>query len=204
MPGEVLDDRLTLACILAPCACSKCSAKAREPWAPMRSCAACRLRPARGRVRSMPRYKLIIEYDGGPFVGWQTQANGESVQSALEMALTRFTSEAPLVHGAGRTDAGVHAMGQVAHLDLEREWDPEMLRNALNAHLRPHPISVLSALARRARFPGPLQRNGAPLSLSYPQSPLAAGARARPCLVASGHARCRGDARRGAPPHRQA
>ena len=93
----------------------------------------------------MPRYKLIIEYDGGPFVGWQTQANGETIQSALEAALTQFTGETPLVHGAGRTDAGVHAMGQVAHLDLERAWETDVLRNALNAHLRPHPISVLSA-----------------------------------------------------------
>ncbi len=93
----------------------------------------------------MPRYKLIIEYDGGPFVGWQMQANGASIQAALETALTRFTGEAPLVHGAGRTDAGVHAMGQVAHLDLEREWDADVLCRALNAHLRPAPISVLSA-----------------------------------------------------------
>jgi len=93
----------------------------------------------------MPRYKLIIEYDGSPFVGWQTQANGASVQSAIETALTRFTGEAPLVHGAGRTDAGVHAMGQVAHIDLEREWEAGVLCRALNAHLRPHPISALAA-----------------------------------------------------------
>jgi len=93
----------------------------------------------------MPRYKLTIEYDGGPFVGWQFQANGRSVQGELEAALTRFTGEAPVVHGAGRTDAGVHAFGQVAHLDLEREWKPDVLCSALNAHLRPHPISVLAA-----------------------------------------------------------
>ncbi|MBL8907131.1 MAG: tRNA pseudouridine(38-40) synthase TruA [Rhizobiales bacterium] len=93
----------------------------------------------------MTRYKLIIEYDGGPFVGWQTQANGPSVQSELEAALARFTGEAPLVHGAGRTDAGVHALGQVAHFDLEREWQADVLCRALNAHLRPNPISVLSA-----------------------------------------------------------
>lgn len=95
----------------------------------------------------MPRYKIIIEYDGTPFVGWQTQANGDSVQMVLETALSRFTGENPLVHGAGRTDAGVHAMGQVAHFDLEREWEAGVLCRALNAHVRPHPVSVISASA---------------------------------------------------------
>ena len=91
----------------------------------------------------MPRYKIIIEYDGTPFVGWQTQANGDNVQMVLETALSRFTGENPLVHGAGRTDAGVHAMGQVAHFDLEREWEAGVLCRALNAHVRPHPVSVM-------------------------------------------------------------
>jgi len=95
----------------------------------------------------MPRYKLTIEYDGGPFVGWQTQANGASVQSTLETALARFTGETPVVHGAGRTDAGVHAFGQVAHVDLERDWDADVLRRAINAHVRPLPVSVLVASA---------------------------------------------------------
>jgi tRNA pseudouridine38-40 synthase len=93
----------------------------------------------------MPRYKLTIEYDGGPFVGWQRQANGVSVQAAIEDALAGFAGEGPVVKGAGRTDAGVHALGQVAHIDLARDWKPDTIRDALNAHLRPHPVAILSA-----------------------------------------------------------
>ncbi|ADH91146.1 tRNA pseudouridine synthase A [Ancylobacter novellus DSM 506] len=93
----------------------------------------------------MPRYKLTIEYDGTPFVGWQIQAEGTSVQGALAQAVTRLTGEQVAVHGAGRTDAGVHATGQVAHVELSRDWRPDTVRDALNAHLRPHPIAVLSA-----------------------------------------------------------
>src|SRR5436190_3203978 len=93
----------------------------------------------------MPRYKLTIEYDGGPFVGWQIQDNGASVQGLVAAAVAAFCGEQPSVHGAGRTDAGVHALGQVAHLDLSREWEPDTIRDALNAHLRPHPITVLEA-----------------------------------------------------------
>lgn len=93
----------------------------------------------------MPRYKLTIEYDGTPFVGWQIQAEGTSVQGALAQAVTRLTGEEAAVHGAGRTDAGVHATGQVAHVELSRDWRPDTVRDALNAHLRPLPISVLSA-----------------------------------------------------------
>ncbi len=92
----------------------------------------------------MPRYKLTIEYDGTGFVGWQRQANGLSIQEALETALQRFCGEALTVHGAGRTDAGVHALAQVAHIDLAREADPETIRSAINHHLRPHRISILS------------------------------------------------------------
>jgi tRNA pseudouridine38-40 synthase len=91
----------------------------------------------------MPRYKLILEYDGAPFVGWQRQENGLSVQEALEGALAAMTGERPTVHGAGRTDAGVHALGQVAHVDLEREWDPFRLGEGLNALLHPRPVAVL-------------------------------------------------------------
>ena len=93
----------------------------------------------------MPRYKLTIEYDGTPFVGWQRQANGRSVQQAVEEALQRLSAEEPTLRGAGRTDAGVHALGQVAHFDLEREWSGDKLRDGLNAHLRPEPIAILAA-----------------------------------------------------------
>jgi tRNA pseudouridine38-40 synthase len=93
----------------------------------------------------MPRYKLIIEYDGTPFVGWQVQENGPSVAGALADAIERFAGERPVLGGAGRTDAGVHALGQVAHLDLAKDWEPDTVRDALNARLRPLPIAVLSA-----------------------------------------------------------
>ena len=85
----------------------------------------------------MPRYKLTIEYDGTGFAGWQRQKNGLSVQKALETAITRFCGERVPVRGAGRTDAGVHALGQTAHLDLTRVVAPEVLRSAVNHHLRP-------------------------------------------------------------------
>jgi len=93
----------------------------------------------------MPRYKLTIEYDGAPFVGWQIQASGLSVQSVLTNAIAAFTGERATVGGAGRTDAGVHALGQVAHVDLTREWEPDTVRDALTAHLRPHPVAVIAA-----------------------------------------------------------
>lgn len=93
----------------------------------------------------MPRFKLTIEYDGGPFVGWQRQDNGPSIQGALENAVRGYCQVDALVQGAGRTDAGVHALGQVAHVDLPRDDSPHVVVNALNAHLRPHPISVLAA-----------------------------------------------------------
>jgi tRNA pseudouridine38-40 synthase len=93
----------------------------------------------------MPRYKLTIEYDGAPFVGWQRQANGRSVQGAVEAAVARLTGESVILRGAGRTDAGVHALGQVAHLDLARAWTGDKLRDALNAHLRPDPVAILRA-----------------------------------------------------------
>jgi tRNA pseudouridine38-40 synthase len=93
----------------------------------------------------MPRYKLTIEYDGRPFVGWQIQENGLSVQGVLAEAVRAFCGEKVTVSGAGRTDAGVHALGQVAHIDLAREWDAAKVRDALNAHLRPHPVAIISA-----------------------------------------------------------
>jgi tRNA pseudouridine38-40 synthase len=100
----------------------------------------------------MPRYKLTIEYDGAPFVGWQRQTNGRSVQQAIEEALQRLTSEEPTIRGAGRTDAGVHALGQVAHFDLEREWSGGKLRDGLNAHLRLEPVAIVLAEAAAEGF----------------------------------------------------
>jgi tRNA pseudouridine38-40 synthase len=91
----------------------------------------------------MPRYKLIIEYDGTPFVGWQVQSVGLSIQGALQEAIFLFSGQRVTVRGAGRTDAGVHALGQVAHVDLVREWDAGRVRDAINFHLRPHPCAVL-------------------------------------------------------------
>ena len=100
----------------------------------------------------MPRFKLILEYDGAPFVGWQRQANGLSVQEALEGALFAMTAERATAHGAGRTDAGVHALGQVAHVDLERDWEPFRLSEGINALLRPHAVAVVGAERARADF----------------------------------------------------
>src|SRR5262245_43950073 len=93
----------------------------------------------------MPRYKLTIEYDGTPFVGWQVQDNGPSVQGAIMTAIAAFSGDSVMVQGAGRTDAGVHALGQVAHFDLTKEYAPDTVRDALNAHLRPKPIAILAA-----------------------------------------------------------
>jgi tRNA pseudouridine38-40 synthase len=93
----------------------------------------------------MPRYKLTIEYDGTPFRGWQVQADAPTVQGALVAAVVSLTGEQVSVNGAGRTDAGVHARGQVAHVDLRKEWDTDTIRDALNFHLRPSPIAILAA-----------------------------------------------------------
>jgi tRNA pseudouridine38-40 synthase len=93
----------------------------------------------------MARWKFTIEYDGRPFAGWQRQDNGPSVQASLEQAILKLSGEAVNVAAAGRTDAGVHALGQVAHADIEKVLAPDKMRDALNAHLRPHPVSVLEA-----------------------------------------------------------
>ncbi|MFY0614940.1 MAG: tRNA pseudouridine(38-40) synthase TruA [Hyphomicrobiaceae bacterium] len=113
----------------------------------------------------MPRYKLTIEYDGTTFVGWQIQAEGRSVQGELAAAIARFCGEQVVVRGAGRTDSGVHARGQVAHIDLAKDWPAEKVRDAINFHLKPQPIAVLectpvdddfdarfSAIARHYRY----------------------------------------------------
>ena len=95
----------------------------------------------------MPRYALKIEYHGGPFAGWQRQSQGlASVQGAVEAALAKLEPRAHTIAAAGRTDAGVHATGQVATLDMERDWDPFRLMEALNHHLRPEPVAILAAV----------------------------------------------------------
>ncbi|MDH5531161.1 MAG: tRNA pseudouridine(38-40) synthase TruA, partial [Paracoccaceae bacterium] len=93
----------------------------------------------------MPRYAMKIEYDGGPFSGWQRQSGQPSVQETVETALRRLDVDMPGIAAAGRTDAGVHATGQVAHCDLAKDWDPFRLSEALNWHLKPAPIAILAA-----------------------------------------------------------
>jgi tRNA pseudouridine38-40 synthase len=100
----------------------------------------------------VPRYKLTIEYDGQPFAGWQVQAEQTTVQGVLMAAVEALSGERAPIQGAGRTDAGVHARGQVAHVDLAKDWDTDTVRDALNAHLRPHPVAVLSAEKVSADF----------------------------------------------------
>jgi tRNA pseudouridine38-40 synthase len=94
----------------------------------------------------MPRYRLLIEYDGGPYKGFQLQAEDiPSVQGSLERAIKAFTGERCVIYVAGRTDTGVHAIGQVAHFEHERVWRPDVVRDAINAHLVPEPIAVTLA-----------------------------------------------------------
>jgi tRNA pseudouridine38-40 synthase len=100
----------------------------------------------------MPRYRVTLEYDGTPFVGWQMQALGMSVQGRLVEAIAKFCGETVSVRGAGRTDAGVHALGQVAHFDLAREWPAGTVRAAVNFHLKPQPVAVLDCALVPAAF----------------------------------------------------
>jgi tRNA pseudouridine38-40 synthase len=100
----------------------------------------------------MPRYRVILEYDGGPFAGWQRQENGPSVQAALEEAIFKLSGERVPTVGAGRTDAGVHARGQVAHFDLAKEFPADTVRDALNAHLRPDPLAIIEAAVAAPDF----------------------------------------------------
>ncbi|MEL6609188.1 MAG: tRNA pseudouridine(38-40) synthase TruA [Pseudomonadota bacterium] len=90
----------------------------------------------------MPRYALKVEYDGAPFSGWQRQADQPSVQGAIEAALARLEPDVPSIAAAGRTDTGVHGWGQVAQCDMARDWDPFRLSEALNYHLKPHPVAI--------------------------------------------------------------
>ena len=150
----------------------------------------------------MPRYKLTIEYDGAPFVGWQVQDNGVSVQGVLGSG-AGVCGERAVVDGAGRTDAGVHALGQVAHVDLAKDWAPDTVRDALNAHLRPHPVAVLAAervaddfdarfSARKRHYLYRIVNRRADLALERARLARAAAARCRR------HARRRATARRPA------
>lgn len=129
----------------------------------------------------MTRWKLILEYDGTGFCGWQRQSHDVSVQQVLEEAFQRFCGETVTLHVAGRTDAGVHAVGQVAHVDLERATDADEIQGAINFHVRPHRISVVavdqaapdfharfSALARSYRYT--LVNRRAPLALMADQA----------------------------------
>ena len=93
----------------------------------------------------MPRYRLTIEYDGTGFLGWQVQAGSTTVQGVLEEAMEKIHGQYCMVYGAGRTDTGVHALAQIAHVDLPKDWDPFVLRNAINGNVRPHKVSVLEA-----------------------------------------------------------
>jgi len=100
----------------------------------------------------VPRYRLTIEYDGTPFCGWQRQAGLPSVQQAIEEAIGRFSGETLTVQAAGRTDAGVHALGQVVHFDLSREWETFRISEALNFHLKPLPVAVIAVEAAPPGF----------------------------------------------------
>ncbi len=93
----------------------------------------------------MPRYRITVEYDGTAFVGWQRQDNGLGIQQTIEEAITACSGENPKVFTAGRTDAGVHALGQIAHFDLERNFLPNKIRDAINFHIRPHAVTILQA-----------------------------------------------------------
>ena len=100
----------------------------------------------------MARYRITLEYDGAGMIGWQRQADGVSVQGLVETAVFAFRGERVTVHGAGRTDAGVHALGQVAHFDLHRPAEPDTVASALNQHLKPHPVAVLAAASAEDDF----------------------------------------------------
>ena len=95
----------------------------------------------------MPRYCLKLEYDGTPFAGWQRQADALSVQQVVEEAIEKMCGEKVVIQAAGRTDSGVHALGQVVSFDLSKEWDAFKIREALNFHTKPHPVAIVEAAA---------------------------------------------------------
>ena len=137
----------------------------------------------------MPRYKLTIEYDGTPFIGWQQQDNGPSVQGVLTEAIAAFAGERVTVSGAGRTDTGVHALGQVAHIDLAKEWEVERVRDAINFHLRPQSGRGAEGRTCGAGFRCAVLGAQATLSLSHRQSPRRSHARSEPRLARAAPAR---------------
>ena len=95
----------------------------------------------------MPRYRLTLEYDGTPFAGWQRQADALSVQQVVEEAIEKMSGERVVIQAAGRTDSGVHALGQVVSFDLSKAWEPFRIREALNFHTKPHPVAIVDAAA---------------------------------------------------------
>jgi len=115
---------------------------------PYKDCPGRRIRPK----TFMPRYKLTIEYDGTPFAGWQMQADAPSIQERLRDAIAAFCGEVVIPRGAGRTDSGVHARGQVAHIDLAKDWPPDTVMKAVNFHIRPAPIALLACEQVDATF----------------------------------------------------
>ncbi|SEQ61120.1 tRNA pseudouridine38-40 synthase [Faunimonas pinastri] len=129
----------------------------------------------------MPRFKLLVEYDGTPYCGWQRQQNGPSVQAAIERAILKTTRQAVTLHGAGRTDTGVHASGQVAHVDLDRDWRPSELEGALNFYLKPQPVAILSVEAVGPEFDARFSAKGRHYRFRI-------GNRRAPLAIEQGHA----------------
>ena len=146
----------------------------------------------------MPRYKLTIEYDGTGFAGWQTQAGLPTVQRVLADAVEKLAGERVHVAGAGRTDAGVHATGQVAHVDLTRDWRTDTVRDGLTAHLRPHPVAVLSAERVDAEFEARFSAVRRHYLYRIVKPSPGSGAGAGPGLAGAAAARCGRHARGGA------
>ena len=137
----MIDDRLTIACgegALRPTLVKRAGKRAMSAEEMLRGFAV-----PKGTAALVTRFKFTLEYDGSAFVGWQRQDNGMSVQQALEEAVFKTCAETVTAHAAGRTDAGVHATGQVAHVDVEKEFTPDKLQAALNFHLKPWPVSII-------------------------------------------------------------
>ncbi len=174
-PGRVLDDQLTVACGSGAVRIVELQRAGGKPMQADEFLRGTPVAPGdRAEPLTMPRYKLTIEYDGTPFIGWQAQDNGVSVQGVLTEAIAAFAGERVAVFGAGRTDTGVHALGQVAHIDLAKDWDTDNVRDAINFHLRPRPVAVLAAEKVARGFRCALFGDQASLSLSHrqPRAPI--------------------------------